>query len=357
MLARFEQTRQRRYLFLAVVFAASAALTRTIGIAVIVAIVASLFLHNRRDKWRASAVAVIPWLAWSILSTGERSGYLGTLATKLAHDQSAGLHILLIQQLNALADGWRVNIAGAGFSAGVAQALGMVCIAASGWRLIQKKADGFFVFAYIGILLAWPFPAERVRFMMPLVPVLMGQLILVSARMRFTLGKGTYSIVPMIFIAFALTALPNLVMAVSHYREPLPAESAWFRHNPAWYELSAHEQRLDNLTMEARFTQSMRELSARVPAGDCIYGIKPALIGLFANRVSHRTPLPERGIVARANCRFVYMVPFASPTYRELFYPLDAWADRISLLQAFTLVPDRVESPVIGVLAEIRRSK
>ncbi len=348
LLARDEPSRNA--VIGAALLAAAAALTRSIGVALIAAVLVSAFWRRLPGRGWAVAAGLLPSLLWALRpAAGDQESYTGVFLSRLASGETGGFAVI-VNQAWALLDGWVVNITGAGLSVTAASVLGALCLIAAALRIRQKRADALFVFFYLGILLVWPFPAERVRFVMPVVAVLLAQLVLVSARIRLQ----AYNAAPIVMLACALTFLPNLLTTLSRFNEPPPA-SGEARHNPSWYEPAPREQRESGMAAESRFLYSLKVLSEWVPAGECVYSIKPALLGFYADRVSHRTPLPERGIADNGRCRYVFMVPFMSPTYSEYFYPMRAWSERIQVLQVTTMQAGDPQSPAIGILAGVKQ--
>jgi len=356
-LAKFELVPSRRMMLVAAAFAAAATLTRTIGIAMVAASLVWIIVNTKRDRWLAGAVAVTPLLAWTIFSpkVEPRVGYLEIFSQKLAQNLDVGLMAMVSQQATMLADGWRVNLVGEGDNAMGATIVGVIWVVALVWRLRSGRVDAYFALFYLGVLLLWPFPAERVRFMMPLVPIALAQMVLSAAQLKFSYSGRAMHAAPLAIVLVAVTGLPNLAMVYSHFTEQVPPGMESFRHSPIWYEAATSEQRIESLFTERRFVQGIRDMGAMVPKEECVFGIKPALVGLFAGRISHRTPLPQAGIADLGQCNFVYMVPFASPTYHEAFYPLHSWQGRIQLVKQFSLEPENPDSPAVGVLGIVKR--
>jgi hypothetical protein len=357
------ETEQKLIFVIGASLAATAAyLTRSVGIAIVAALVVYVLLRRSKKEWAVVFVlAVVPVMIWMGFGQPPGGGYLAVWKERLVLDGSPGFAAVVATQFAAIADGCRENFAGHGSTLAVGVYLfSFACFLAWLVRLWQLKIDALFLGGYFAILLVWPFPAERVRFFLPAVPILVVQLFLALHAARPRLGERFSTLGPRLAVlVLAITVLPSLALTVRRHMEPMPSELAGYRQSPEWYGSGTHEQRLSSVYQYERVQTGFVELGTSVPIKDCIYSIKPALVGLFAQRKSYRSPLPDSALGKQLNpmlteCRYVHMLAFASPTFSEPFYPLGRWGDGLELIHATRVVQADQNSPVVGLLAKIR---
>jgi hypothetical protein len=97
------------------------------------------------------------------------------------------------------------------------------------------------------------------------------------------------------------------------------------RRTEDWYG----DRYADALLFSRGYVATLRRLdaaSATVPAGECIFAIKPALVTLLTDRISY-VPPPAAASDAEfkddiRKCRFAFLIPAHSPSYPEDLYPL-----------------------------------
>ena len=288
-------------------------------------------------------------------------GYLATWNERLGIVGSPSIADVLASQFAALIDAFQQNFAGQG-SANTAGVILISVASAVTWivRLWQRKLDALFIGAYFAILLVWPFPAERVRLLLPVIPILVVYMLLALHELKLVrAGRESNVAARAALVVLAITILPALTLTVQRHLEHMPGEMEAFRQSPEWYGGGSQEARLTAIFQYQRRLAAYEELRANVPLGACIYSIKPSLVGLFAGRNSYRSPLPDsrlgKALDPKATqCRYVHMVPFVSPTYSEPFYPLARWKDGIEVIHATRYVASDEGSTLVGVLATIR---
>ena len=102
--------------------------------------------------------------------------------------------------------------------------------------------------------------------------------------------------------------------------------------------------------------QGLQELGDVVPDGECVYSIKPSIVGLFTHRVARLPPAEEasdasflEGINA-GGCRYVFAIAYVSPTYATPYYPLERLADAAMVVRELR-VP--VQPGTASVIARI----
>jgi hypothetical protein len=193
---------------------------------------------------------------------------------------------------------------------------------------------------YAALILVWPYPAEGQRLSYVIVPVLLAQGLLwlkaLGAR-RMPQRPGLPA--GLLLGCLSLLLLPSLLLAAGRFRQELPPEFAAARHFPGWY--------VDDPVKSARLGRSLAailgdlgSLGERVPPGDCIISIKPALVMLYTGRRSYTPPPASAGPLefaqGMARCRYAYLMVYVSPAYPQPYYPdkrMDGQARALSILR------------------------
>lgn len=357
-----EREAKPMYIVIASLAAAGAYLTRSVGLSIVAALVVYVVLNRPKKEWPVVLVlAVGPVGAWMLFGQSANGGYLTQWSARFWLAGSPEIATILMSQVASLVDGYTQNFAGPGFENRVGVLLFSVgCLVAWLFRLWQRKLDALFLGAYFAILLVWPFPAERVRFLLPAIPVLIVQMLLALHELKFSYAAHHSSVVVRVPLAvLAITSLPSLGLAVHRQLEPLPQEMESYRQSPEWHGEGGREARLAAIFQYQRWQAGYEQLKLHVPIADCVYSIKPSLVGLFAERSSYHSPLPNTSLgkilePKAAKCRYVHMVAFVSPTYSEPYYPLSSWLDGIDLMHVTRFIVADENSTVVGLLAKIK---
>lgn len=360
--SRLEREGKVSFIVLASLSATAAYLTRNVGLSMVAALVVYVLLCRPKREWLIVLVlAVVPMLAWMQFGQPPGGGYLASWNERLGIVGSPSVTTILAEQFAALVDGYQQNFAGAGSTNIVAVALfSFGCIVAWIFRLWQRKLDALFLGAYFAILLVWPFPAERVRFILPVVPIIVVQLLLsIYAWKLPQVRRGSVIALRFAIAVLAIMILPSFVLTVQRHAEPMPPELEAYRQSPEWYGTGSRDERLAAISQYRRLQVGFEEVAANVPSQDCVYSIKPSLVSLFARRNSYRSPLPNSSLgkvldPTAVQCRYVHMLPFASPTFSEPLYPLASWVGGMDIIHVTRLVESDGNSGVVGLLGKIK---
>jgi hypothetical protein len=167
---------------------AAAMLTRTIGVALWLAIAAAEAARwlRGRDRARARGYAVALAVAASATAlwyvarpAGGGDAYVESSAGVLARARGEGLEwiaTLLWSNASSIAGGWLNTLViywGEWWQPRVLgpAMLGAAALAAVAWRALRLEIDGLYVLAFLGVLLAWPFPGQMHRLALPVYPL------------------------------------------------------------------------------------------------------------------------------------------------------------------------------------------
>lgn len=343
---------ERQWVWVAAACVAGAALTRSAGVALIAAFVVYLAVRRPPRAVYQLLLAVVPSALWSAWKSGP--GYSAAFLDKVTRISDGGIIKWLGTQFNYLWYGWISNLSTSGAVAPALLVVAALALAGMLLRLYQRRLDGFYAAAYVALIFIWPFPAESQRLMYVIVPVLLVQCMLfVAWGLRVARSHIVDWLVPLPLAVLAVIALPDLVLTVQRFNHELPVELAEHRRSRSWYKPNAIEA-MRIVALEERILAVLRELPAHVNEEDCVYGIKPSLIGYYAGR---RGVAPPRQDVADAafyamlekqGCRHFVLLPFSSPTYSDPYYPAGRMRD--SLIPLPVVGPRDAAAPV-AVLA------
>lgn len=328
--SRFEADSRSGWLWLAAFSLACATLTRSAGIALLAAFMLYLVVHRPVQSWPViGAMAALPMILWNLLSHKEGPGYLGSLVGKYGPEPFAALFGHLTTQAVLIAHGWVSNFTASRVGFLVMAFVGVLAVMGMAHRIRHRRLDGYYVAAYLLLILAWPYPSEAQRFVLVVVPVLLVQAWFLVERLP-KLNLGGYALKPayVFMAAVALVALPNLLLTGKRFMQELPRELAEFRRTPGWYAIDPAEARI-NILYDQLLIQHLSSIHDVVPSGECLYGIKPSIIAYYTARISVAPPPPQlddasfNASLAHQACRFFYLMGFASPSYPVAYYPLE----------------------------------
>jgi hypothetical protein len=144
----------------------------------------------------------------------------------------------------------------------------------------------------------------------------------------------------------ALIVLPETIRVAVRFATPLPITMGPGRHAREWY-LPDIRDSLQAITQYSAFHVLMARAVTMVPASECIYAIKPALVSLFIGRQVFIPPLPNLSnqefdsALAQHRCRYFLMLNMPTPTFPYVMYPYTRIADKIRVISKVknTLIP------------------
>ena len=357
--AREEPFGWHRALALALLLAA-ALLTRTIGIA----LVAGIAVHEAarwlraRDTRRLARVAcalALPIAAetlWLLLRPSGGQDAYAEYGARMAHgaaNQGFGWVAEIVRGnasaivdawLNALlifwGDWWRPGFL-------LAIALGAAGIAAVAWRALRWEADALYCVAFVAILIAWPFPGQMFRLVLPIVPLVMMHALWSWQRVALRIMPETGARrAPW----GAILPLALCVPAVAFYitgraRAPDDSPAPWRRADIAeFYRVPSGPAAAANAAAQVAVFRDLERIGATTPPEARVLWYAPAYVALLAGRrgVRLERPADTAGLAAQARAARATHVYLASlhprDSARRLGHPLDpaAFAARLGPL-------------------------
>jgi len=328
LMAACRQGAKPEILYAAALAVGAASLTRTIGLCLLPA----LLLSARHGTWRsyamAAALAVCPALAWHLVHHSPTSYGDQLQAMYGAHPWET----LLKQvgaELPALRHGFAENLLHDPSWAPLADLLGLLCLGCTLVRAARLEEDGIYLCAYLAVLAAWPFPEEAMRFLWPVLPLLLAQPLLIAFHWRQHHPAGLLH--PAAISGMVLLLLPSTIGALHQFADrywSAPySEIANARGMVYWYARDAARARAV-ATAENTFIDALRLITSEVPANDCVLSTRPDVISYYAHRFSKRPPLnsvpdPEFGLIARSSgCNYVFGMAFKDNIFPVALHPI-----------------------------------
>jgi len=272
---------------------------RSTGIAMVLAWVARALVsrlrggHQRQGTWTVLAVAIAVAGAMRLLFPPARTSHDYGAVWGALLQSVQDLPGYLAAQTLALAQAWASYIAlywtddrpvvWVAMSALLAAALAGLL-----WRLLRNELDAWYVTAYLCVLALWPYPGQMLRFLFPVMPLLMLQ----GAWMIVELARNC----PRAAIAGLLA--PALVLSVA-----LPAHAFLLGRaelaraggmNPVyeWLRKPGAEEARRELGLQNAMMADLGGLRSTLPADAVVAFYEPSYVALLAGKRAVPLPFP-----------------------------------------------------------------
>lgn len=348
-----------RQLYLAAVLIGLASITRTIGVSLIAGFSVYLYLFKTTQRYQLIAVSLVPLIIWNATKaiSGYEGGYFFFLSDLLSRKP---LNELLWNQLvvesHALWSAWLT-----GFDPWpklttviVGSLILAVCVVGTVRRACSKKLDGIYVLIYLGVLLLWPFSREAGRFLYAIIPLfLFHGLEQVTVMLRYGARERAMYYSYAYFLVVLFLSLATIAM-FGHRLALAMRENPHYIHAQEWYTATDLDKARDTITAHQRLIWSWKRISATIPAGDCVYHVDPALLMMYADRVSYPPPLAISTHDFRkmaTTCRYFYLGSYVRIPYRARFYPGDYIMDVAQVIDV-EYMNEAKGRPLLGMLVK-----
>ena len=320
--------------------------TRTIGIALLPALALVAFRAQRKHFIFVLAVAVCPYLLWSVYKTSyESSNYVSSFFLSHKGDFTTSLAVYARVNVQVLGLSWIKSFDHfiSDYSTIPAAILGLLVFV--GWllRIARLKADAIYVLFYILILVPWPHPDHIHRFLLPLLPMLLYYGLTASATMAGRIGNGA----PVLLLQSAYFALllaltiPTNVNLVQRLTSPVPAHLSDFGRSHFWLFSRDPGAAIQRMEFLHSLHVSIAE-SSSIPSDACVWSIDPARHMLLSKRVSYGTPSPALDAAAftqaSGKCQYFFtmrVVPRPNQTGVTPLYPIERIENDTEVVQEF----------------------
>lgn len=277
-----------------------AILTRTIGVALAMALIVVATLDRKLSKQSRIIFLLIAgislgiWQLWGVFGVGSGvDAQLGVIGPLFGNDQQD-----LLGRLGGFIGALRTNA----YSIAVAwnnyfsltrdntyffvftYLLLGICVISLGLRAKQLKFDALYLCFYIGIIIAWPFPEALVRFLHPIIILLLIQpMLYFPVRDKSTRGRiiRTVSIAAMfVLIVNSLVAQSQLIRLRTEAETNNPA----LRHSVEFYDLVDRGKAEEQSAIFQAVMKMMAESAQVIPVGSSVAVVKHEAYMLLADR-------------------------------------------------------------------------
>lgn len=360
-LAKYQHDRRDELLYAAAILVATVALTRTIGVTLFAPLLLVLWRAPRRAAAFSVVIALLPLLTWHLLHRS-KLGYGEALSSIYGHHPWRVLLTQIVQELPALRDGFTEDFRHSfEFPRLVTDLLGSLCLIAGLWRAIKLETDGVYLVAYLAILLVWPYPEEAKRFLWVVIPVLLGQLLMLSTAILHRRPDSRLPRLAMAVTAAAVLsmALPSISIAADRYNLAGYGSLPSARGFRSWYDADL-AQATHTVDTEITMIDAMRRIRTETPSGDCVIAIRIDLINYYAERRSVLPPLnsvPDpyfQSQLRAPGCRYVFMSPATHMMFPLPLHPAQRLENNFRILDyTEVLDPPPGNGNVICILAEL----
>ena len=326
-------------------WAASAAvaatiLTRTVGVALLPALAIAL-IRGRPRAWPAMlAAAIAPAALWNFLHDPPWS-YADTLRAYYLEAPPEAILATLTSSIGSDATGLADNLVGSTRLRWVVVLLGAIAAGVALLRFFRARPDAWYVFAYVAVLVIWPFPEEARRLSWVLLPFLLGYVAWAGERLAERAPAALRRLRPGLGWApvavLALVVLPEFILLMARATHPLARAEPAYRHFPEWYEAPLTPAQW--LTEVQRGTMAaLRSYGPRIPQGECAFSTMPLIAAFHTGRDVRPPPLESTDQrtfeqeTRRIGCRYFIFTMDSGRGYLQFHYPLDRVRDRIEIL-------------------------
>lgn len=356
-----EKSGDWRWLLACAGFVSAATLTRTAGLALLAAFILYLIVHRSAKSWLLTAIALLPGLIFQFIKR-DGDSYILSLMKAYSVGSAPALWTQWEIHIRLLGYGWITSFAQY-WSLPVVIAVclfGVICLAGLFYRLRSGRLDALYGAFYLLLILLWPFPDEAPRFMLVLLPVLIGQAFWLLNRLPRLPARRKHAAAVLTIAVLAVIVLPQWISNLQRFMHPLPPDLAAFKRSSSWYHRD-YAVALREIYYNMRLTQGLKGARDNVPEGECIYSIKPSTVAFFSRRHSVAPPgsasSPEEfhKTIEEGKCKYFFFLRGASPSFNTRFYPLERMGGKIKILEIFA-IEELDQKPIIAILAKLKDS-
>lgn len=330
------------------ILVAAAFLARTIGVALLAALLAAEGLRWLRSRERAR-LASLAWVAgipvaaaalwYALRPPGGEDAYVA-FGAQVAQDASRGgsdfAAGLLSVNAASLRDAWLNALLifwGEPWKPGfvLASLLGIVGLGATAWRALRGEADGLYCAAFLAILLAWPFPGQMYRLALPIVPLVLLHFLWAWMRLAQRARPATASrnaplgaVLPLVLcVPAVLFYIAPRAMAGAGEGSVRPAGIAEFYRIPAGPAAEA------NARAQLGVFDDLRRIGETTPPQARVMWYWPNYVALLAHRHGVRLERPRdaAGLAAQVRATradYIYLAELhPRDSARRAGHPLD----------------------------------
>ncbi len=338
-----EKTENHKLLWIAVISIACTTLTRSAGVTLVLSFIIYLVINSENKKYYLTIIAVLPMVLWGLLNNQDSDSYLDIVSNYYTTDFIAPLLKQILNQSYYMLNAWHLTFTQGNSGHTILNVFAIICVFSVIFRMYKKKLDGIYVFLYLCMVISWPFPDELLRLLFPIMPILLVQTSLCIKIIddqwpasRFPLGNSILGATLLIIL------IPNLLLTASRFNVLVDEKiiQPQYKKTYDWYQPNLR-QAINKITFNHGVISGLEDAKNYVPADECVYSIKPGLVGIYMNRISKAPPNSHvdddeySKITEQDNCHYYYLVNATSPSYKENFYPYQRLDTKLELIKTY----------------------
>ncbi len=351
---------RRGWRLAAFALAGLAATTRSIGLVLVAALLIQLARRPRRDWPLLLAATLLPSIAWWLIhyAWGFSAEYQTAFVARwLAHGNEPGSALLsmMSDDLRALARAWlgAFSLFPGTVQPVLAGILGAFALGGLALRAQERRTDALYVFGYLAVLVVWPYPEHAQRFLYPAMPLLLYHALDAGTRLA-----GQRLAVPLLLALAASISLPSSLFVGQRFWSSLDLPYADFTHTRRWYTRASLAAAISDARDRSALRRSLRDVRRHVPAGACVFYLRPQDLILLGRRMAYAPPppaLPDTlAAPALRRCDYFLLTAFTNDQSPLPLYPLQRLGKGVRALAIYRQRPDG--GPTVAILAHRPRA-
>jgi hypothetical protein len=346
-----------------------AVLTRTVGISLLLVFFCCYFFswwRTGRSAGITPALAAIgPLVAWTVFRavagfdatyTDSHHEFLrGSPAAimRVAMNNAHALWFYAVRSFDLMGNLYtQITVGGFTVLAGIE-------LARRCWR---GDADAFYVLVYLAVILCWPYPNHARRFLLMVLPLLLGYAVVLLSRVCTTYisPRAGQGIAASAIAMFILLSAPSTAQMLIERSNP---DMQSLAQRPARYQFSSYQAaRFAATYMDSVFALARRGREL-IPPDACVSATLPDYLMFHARRTTLDLKLsvdkPDDLHRQLTQCPYVFMVGMASvPSDGTApLYPFALLRSRFHVLATARGDPANPKSPTVAMWARYRTAK
>jgi hypothetical protein len=317
---------------------ALATLTRSIGIALVIAFCFIIIFKRVRSGVIYIAISIIPFLYWNIAREDslDRPNYINTFFSTITDLSTASIMdflnskiFLIFNSIQWLFTSIETNSLHQFFSLVIVSLILILSFFGFATRIKSVKLDAIFILIYLAIIFVWPFDSIYFisRFIYPIFPIILfysfvgTQNILINYRFKNS-----------IFIALVTSLLiiifPSTNQYIQRAHANVSSELKPYTRQREWL-MNTSESNASLFAQNSKFIlNTLTIISHIVPINDCIYSIQAPLVMLFSKRISGVLPpayvSDEQFSMLTKTCKYFISMPLVDTEAQyPSYYPIE----------------------------------
>lgn len=304
-------------------------LTRTVGFALLLAVLAQAFFSSislKRIQSQSFIVVVISvgvfLLLMAFLGPGKESHYADILVQFMSGHDVGSLNAgstVYVSQITSLLDSWRAFwliywVDEFSPSHIVIMLLLLASLSGLLTRLLENKYDAWYVLFYVLILLVWPHPGQMVRLLFPIMPILLVYAGYGLARMvEHQLNYKNKELLPAVFFILVIAAI-----LPSHTFMHARAEMASQEKVVPVYEMFRRPDMnvaAKELVIQNQMLKGFVTIKDFVSSDEKVMYFMPSYLAVLSDRQGVKTPYPVdninyRRIAKESGAGYIFLTRF-----------------------------------------------